>query len=128
MGKSEANGAPPLDTAEQMWEKLRPAVTDPARKRRQDPARPSSATSTASTSSSPRRRRSDWAATNCRTPASAASTARKALHGHLVRLLGPVQERRAELARDPDLVRYVLSDGTKRARLVMPRRSPARRT
>ena len=30
MGKSEANALLLSDTAEQMWEKLRPAVTDPA--------------------------------------------------------------------------------------------------
>ena len=119
MGKSEGNALLLSDTAEQMWEKLRPAVTDPARKRRQDPGTPELCNiyGIHTLVSSPET--VEWAARNCRTAGIGCIDCKKRLHGHLVELLGPVQSRRAELAKRPDLPRDVLSDGAKRAREVI---------
>jgi tryptophanyl-tRNA synthetase len=116
MGKSEGNALLLSDTPQEMWEKLRPAVTDPARKRRQDPGTPELCNVYGIHELVSSKETIAWAADGCRRATIGCIDCKKALHEHLVALLGPVQARRAELARDPDLVRDVLSDGAKRAR------------
>jgi tryptophanyl-tRNA synthetase len=119
MGKSEGNALLLSDSADQMWEKLRPSVTDPARKRKQDPGTPEvcnihgihELVSTQETLA--------WVRQGCRTAAIGCIECKKRLHGHLLELLGPVQQRRAEMARQEDLVSDVLSDGARRAREVV---------
>ena len=119
MGKSEGNALYLSDGADAMWEKLRPAMTDPARKRRQDPGTPENCNIyTIHEYVSPPETLA-WAAEGCRSASIGCVDCKKRLHGHLVDLLGPVQERRRELARDPSLVGDVLSDGTRRAREVI---------
>jgi tryptophanyl-tRNA synthetase len=102
-----------------MWEKIRPAVTDPARRRRQDPGTPEicNVYGIHELVSPPDVR--EWAANGCRTAGIGCIDCKKALHGHVVALLEPVQRRRAELAREPGLVEDVLSDGARRARAVI---------
>ena len=119
MGKSEGNALLLSDTADQMWEKLRPAVTDPARKRRTDPGTPELCNIYGIHELVSSRETIDRVAPACRTAAIGCIDCKKLLHGHLVELLGPVQQRRTELARDKNLVRDVLSDGTRRAREVI---------
>ena len=111
MGKSEGNALLLSDTPEEMWEKIRPAVTDPARKRRQDPGTPEicNVYGLHELVSPPAVR--EWAAQGCRTAGIGCIECKKALHQHVVALLEPVQRRRAELAREPGLVEDVLSDG-----------------
>jgi tryptophanyl-tRNA synthetase len=119
MGKSEGNALLLSDDADAMWEKLRPAVTDPARKRRQDPGTPEMCNihgihelvSTPETL--------EWVRSGCRTAGIGCIECKRRLHGHLTTLLGPVQQRRAELAGQKDLVLDVLSDGARRARAVV---------
>ncbi len=116
MGKSEGNALLLSDTPEEMWEKLRPAVTDPARKRRTDPGTPEVCGIYGIHELVSSKETIEWAAHGCRTAGIGCIECKKALHGHVVELLGPVQARRAQLQRSPDLVADVLSDGTRRAR------------
>jgi tryptophanyl-tRNA synthetase len=116
MGKSEGNALLLSDTPEQMWDKLRPAVTDPARKRRTDPGTPELCPiyGIHELVSSPETLA--WAANGCRTAGIGCIECKQRLHGHLKDLLGPVQEKRARLAAEKGLVDDVLSDGARRAR------------
>jgi tryptophanyl-tRNA synthetase len=116
MGKSEGNALLLSDDADEMWKKLRPAVTDPARKRREDPGTPELCNIYGIHELVSSKETIARVADGCRTAKIGCIDCKKALHGHLVELLGPVQAKRAELARTPDLVRDVLSDGAKRAR------------
>jgi len=116
MGKSEGNALYLSDGADAMWEKLRPAMTDPARKRRQDPGTPENCNIYTIHEYVSPPETLVWAAEGCRAAGIGCVDCKKRLHGHLLELLGPVQERRRELARDPALVGDVLSDGTRRAR------------
>jgi tryptophanyl-tRNA synthetase len=121
MGKSEAEGNALYltDDDARMWEALRPAVTDPARRLRTDPGTPEicNVYQIHALVSPP----ADVlaVATGCRTAGIGCIDCKKVLHRHVTALLGPVRERRAALARDPDLVRDVLSDGARRARAVI---------
>jgi tryptophanyl-tRNA synthetase len=119
MGKSEGNALLLADTADQMWEKLRPAVTDPARKRKQDPGTPEICNIYGIHELVSPKETQEWAAQGCRTAAIGCIECKKRLHGHLVEMMGPVQQRRAELAAQKDLVNDVLSDGARRARAVV---------
>jgi tryptophanyl-tRNA synthetase len=121
MGKSEAEGNALFltDSDAEMWDKLRPAVTDPARQRRTDPGTPEICNVYGiHTLVSPPE---DVAkvAQGCRTAGIGCIDCKKILHGHVVALLAPVRERRAELARQPGLAEDVLSDGARRARAVI---------
>jgi len=119
MGKSEGNALLLTDTPDQMWEKLKPAVTDPARKRRQDPGTPEICNIYGIHELVSPPETQEWAAQGCRTAGIGCIDCKKRLHGHLVELLGPVQRKRAELAAQKDLVEDVLSDGARRARAVV---------
>jgi len=119
MGKSDDNALLLSDTPEQMWDKLRPAVTDPARKRKQDPGTPEICNVFGIHELVSPKETQAWAAEGCRTAGIGCIDCKKRLHGHLVELLGPVQARRRDLARDPDLAFDVLSDGARRARAVI---------
>lgn len=119
MGKSEGNALLLSDTPDEMWEKLRPAVTDPARKRRQDPGTPEICNIYGIHQLVSSKETIEWSAHGCRTAGIGCIECKKRLHGHVVEVLGPVQQRRAALAAQKDLVADVLSDGTKRARAVI---------
>jgi tryptophanyl-tRNA synthetase len=119
MGKSEGNSLLLSDGPDEMWEKLRPAVTDPARKRRQDPGTPELCNIYGMHVLVSSKETQEWSAHGCRTAGIGCIECKKRLHGHLVDLLGPVQRRRQELAKDPDLPRDVLADGARRARAVI---------
>ena len=121
MGKSEGqdNALFLTDSDAEMWEKLRPAVTDPARQRRTDPGTPEICNVYGiHTLVSPPEVVS-WAAQGCRTAGIGCIECKRALHEHVVAMLGPVRERRAELARQADLANDVLADGARRARAVI---------
>jgi tryptophanyl-tRNA synthetase len=116
MGKSDGNALLLSDTPDEMWEKLRPAVTDPARKRRQDPGTPEICNVYGLHELVSSKETQEWAAHGCRTAGIGCIDCKKRLHVHVVELLGPVQERRAALARERGLAEDVLSDGARRAR------------
>jgi tryptophanyl-tRNA synthetase len=119
MGKSEGNALNLSDTPAEMWEKIRPAVTDPARKRRTDPGTPEICNVYALHEFVSPPETVARVATGCRTAAIGCIECKKEMHGHVVALLAPFQERRAALAGEKDFARDVLSDGARRARAVI---------
>ena len=119
MGKSEGNTLNLDDSPDVAWEKLRVAVTDTNRVRRKDPGDPSKCNVfTLHTYLSSDDEVSE-VAEGCRTAGIGCFDCKKILHGNLVSLLAPFQERRRDLASRPGLVGDVLHQGGKRARAVI---------
>jgi tryptophanyl-tRNA synthetase len=119
MSKSLGNTVGLMDTAEEIWEKLRPAVTDPARQRKTDAGEPERcptiyqlhrAFSSADTvlEVEANCRGANWGCIECK----------KVLHAGMVAELAPIRERAAELEADPSRVIEALARGAVKARAV----------
>jgi tryptophanyl-tRNA synthetase len=115
MSKSMGNTIGLLEAPEVVWEKLRPAVTDPARVRRTDPGTPEvcniyhlhRAFSPPATV--------EEVAVNCSTAAWGCIDCKKTLFGAMDSELAPMRERAAELRAHPDAADEALAAGTARA-------------
>jgi tryptophanyl-tRNA synthetase len=115
MSKSYGNAVYLKDPPEVVREKIKPMITDPARKRRVDPGDPdicpvfdlhkafSSAESQA------------WAAQGCRTAGIGCLDCKGRLIDHLLHRLEEIHERRPHFAARPDDVWDILKQGSKRA-------------
>ena len=118
MSKSMGNTIGLLESPERVWEKLRPAVTDPARVRRTDPGTPEvcniyhlhQAFSDAPTV--------ERVAHNCRTAGWGCIECKRVLFESMERELAPVRARAAELAAAPDRVTEILEAGAARCRAI----------
>ncbi len=114
MSKSDGNGFAITAEPEEIWKVLKPAFTDPARKRRSDPGTPEICPiGQIHTMVSPR---ADVARIEegCRTAGIGCVDCKKILHGHVVEMLAPVRERNRKL-RDSD-INDALESGAARAR------------
>ena len=116
MSKSYGNAIMLSDSDEAIWEKVRPMVTDPARKRRTDPGNPDicpvydwhklfSPPETLA-----------WSNHGCRTAEIGCIECKRAMAGNLVKWIAPVRERRKTYEAKPGEVFEMLSEGSKRAR------------
>ena len=116
MSKSRGNTIGILDSPEEIWQKLRPAKTDPARVRRTDPGTPEicniyhlhryfSPPETVT-----------LVAENCRGAKWGCLDCKRVLADNMARTLAPIRERAADLAATPRLVDEVLGDGAAGAR------------
>ena len=118
MSKSYGNAIYLKDEPETVRQKLKPMLTDPARKRRTDPGDPDicpvfdlhKAFSPAETR--------EWAAAGCRTAGIGCLDCKAKLAEHLLERLAGVHARRPEFAKRPDTVWDVLIEGSKKAREV----------
>ena len=118
MSKSYGNAIYLKDTPEVVAQKLKPMVTDPARKRRTDPGNPDicpvfdlhKAFSPPETQA--------WAAHGCRTAGIGCLDCKAKLADHMLEKLAEIHARRPALAARPDTVWDVLVEGSKRARAV----------
>ncbi|MCC7053950.1 MAG: tryptophan--tRNA ligase [Gemmatimonadaceae bacterium] len=116
MSKSLGNTIGLLETREQIWDKLRPAMTDPARQRKSDPGTPEicniyslhKAFSDAGTQ--------DVVAENCRGAKWGCIECKKVLAEGMEEVLVPIRRRAAEIGATPSYVTDVLADGATRAR------------
>jgi len=117
MSKSIGNTIGLLETPEQVWDKLRPAVTDPARQRKTDAGEPlkcpviyplHKAFSPAATVAE--------VETKCRGAGWGCMDCKKVLHGHMMEELAPIRARAAELTARPVEVDELLREGGRRAR------------
>lgn len=111
MSKSRGNSIGILDSPDDIWSKLRPAKTDPARKRLQDPGNPDicnmydyhkhfSPPETVTT-----------VAANCRGAAWGCLDCKRVLADNMIATLTPIRDRAVELTAAPDRVDAVLRDG-----------------
>ena len=118
MSKSLGNTIDLLEPPESVWEKLRPAVTDPARVRRSDPGTPEvcniyhlhKAFSPPATV--------DHVAVQCRTAGWGCLDCKKVLHASMEHELAPIRTKAKELAADPKKIVKTLAAGAEHARVV----------
>ena len=118
MSKSLGNTVGVLDSPEEIWQKLRPAVTDPARITKKDPGNPDVCNVyTLHKYFSPpdtvvdvarKCRGAEWGCLDCK----------RVLADHLSAAVAPVRERAEALRADEGAVRAVLAAGAARARAV----------
>jgi tryptophanyl-tRNA synthetase len=118
MSKSYGNAIFLSDPAEVINEKIRPMVTDPARKRRSDPGNPDVCPvfDLHRIFTPPADR--EWAATGCRTAGIGCLDCKAKLLEHLQPALAPIRERRQAFAEKPDRIVDILREGSTRARQV----------
>ncbi len=115
MSKSLGNTIGLFESAEAIWEKLRPAKTDPARKTRKDPGTPEICNIyTLHRHLSPPDTVTH-VAEQCRTAGWGCLDCKRVLADNLVMALEPIQRRGAELRADPAAVDRVIADGADRA-------------
>jgi tryptophanyl-tRNA synthetase len=116
MGKTEGNTLGIAESPEERWTKLAVAVTDPARRTRQDPGTPERCGIYAMHELVSPPAQIAEVATGCRTAGMGCLDCKAVLHENINTVLTPIRVRRAELAAEADLVRDVLRDGAARAR------------
>jgi tryptophanyl-tRNA synthetase len=115
MSKSLGNTIGLLESPEQIWQKLRPAMTDPARKTKKDPGNPDvcniyalhkhfSPAATV-TEVAQKCRGAEWGCLDCK----------KVLADNLAQELAPVRARAATLTADPSIVDRALATGAAKA-------------
>ncbi len=119
MSKSLGNTIGLLDTPDEIWGKLRPAVTDPARVKKTDPGTPEQCRTVFELHKafSP----AETVATvdaNCRGALWGCVDCKKVLLEHMVAELTPIRTRAQELAANPALVDAALDAGAAKARVV----------
>lgn len=116
MSKSLGNTIGVTESPEEIWQKLRPAMTDPARKTRQDPGTPEVCNIYALHRHFSPPDVVEQVAINCRTAGWGCIDCKKVLAGHMSATLAPIRERALELAATPAKVTEVLGDGAATAR------------
>lgn len=116
MSKSLDNFIGIGEAPEAVWEKLRPAKTDEARKRRSDPGEPDRCNIYSYHKLVTPEAERDEIAAGCRGATIGCIDCKKIFHRHLMEVLGPIRERRRELALHPDDVRAALDEGARKAR------------
>jgi tryptophanyl-tRNA synthetase len=119
MGKSYGNAIYLADSAEETWQKIRTAITDPARVKRADPGSPEACEvvypyyqvfADAATTA--------LAAEECRTAARGCMDCKKILAEGVNETLRTLRERRQLFASDRAQVEAILAEGSERARAV----------
>lgn len=118
MSKSLGNTIGILEPPEEVWAKLRPAKTDPARVTRKDPGNPDVCNifslhkyfSPAATQ--------ELVAENCRGAKWGCIECKQVLADNLNAALAPIRARAAELRAHPETVTEILADGAHRARRI----------
>ncbi len=116
MSKSLGNTIGVAESPEAIWQKLRPAMTDPARKTRQDPGTPEVCNIYALHRHFSPPAVVEDVAVNCRTAGWGCIDCKKVLAANMTAALAPIRERTAELEARPDEVRAILGDGAATAR------------
>jgi len=121
MSKSLGNTIGLLESPESIWEKLRPAATDPARKTRKDPGNPDLCNVfTIHQGFSPPDVQAH-VAQQCRTAGWGCLDCKRVLADQMIAALTPIRERAAQLQADPGGVRTLLRAGAERARAIARR-------
>lgn len=115
MGKSDGNSINLADTAEETWEKIRVAPTDPQRIKRTDPGNPEHCAIFALHQHVSNGDQITWAREGCTTAGIGCLECKRALTTSINDMLGGFRERRLELLQQPNLVRDVLEDGKQQA-------------
>jgi tryptophanyl-tRNA synthetase len=118
MSKSLGNTIGLLESDDDIWQKLRPAATDPQRVRKSDPGRPEVCNIFQLHKAFSPEATVVEVDTNCRTAAWGCIDCKKVLHTHMVAELTPIRTRAQLLADEPSRVLDALADGARTARTI----------
>ncbi len=111
MSKSLGNTIAVTETPEEIWQKLRPAMTDPARKTKKDPGNPEICNIYALHRHFSPPETVELVAHNCRTASWGCLDCKKVLAENMAVTLAPLREKTIELSADPAKVTEILGDG-----------------
>lgn len=118
MSKSLGNTIGLLESPEAIWEKLRPAATDPARVTRKDPGTPELCNIYALHQYFSPPETVSEVADKCRTAGWGCLDCKRRLADAMIGTLAPIRARATELKRAPDAVDAALAQGAERARSI----------
>jgi tryptophanyl-tRNA synthetase len=111
MSKTKGNTIGILDSPEEIWQKLRPAKTDPARVTRKDPGRPEVCNIYDLHKYFSPPETVEEVAVNCRGARWGCLDCKRVLADNMAATLAPIRERAAALAGSPTRVDEILGDG-----------------
>jgi tryptophanyl-tRNA synthetase len=111
MSKSMNNYIALIEDEKTLWEKLRTAMTDPARKRRSDPGNPWICNIFALHRYFSSQEEVDYVEKGCKTAGIGCIECKKILFKNINEFMKPLREKKQSLDEDPDYVRAVLDDG-----------------
>jgi tryptophanyl-tRNA synthetase len=118
MSKSLGNTVELLEDPKSIWEKLKPAVTDPKRVRRTDPGTPEVCNIYHLHKAFSPPETVDHVAVQCRTAGWGCIDCKKVLHESMEKELVPIRARAAEIAANPAKMKKDLAAGAEHARAV----------
>jgi tryptophanyl-tRNA synthetase len=116
MSKSLGNTIGLLESPEAVWEKLRPAMTDPARKTKKDPGTPEICNIYALHQHFSTPEQVTMVAERCRTAGWGCLDCKRVLADNVIAAFAPFRERAAALTANPGRVREILAEGARKAR------------
>jgi tryptophanyl-tRNA synthetase len=116
MSKSLGNTIGLLETDDEIWSKVRVALTDPARKRREDPGNPNVCNVFSLHGHFSSESDVAWADEGCRTAGIGCVECKRRLADNVIAELQPIRERAAELKEKPEHVVEVLAAGAEHCR------------
>ncbi len=117
MSKSLGNTIGMLDSPDVIWQKLRPAMTDPARKTRKDPGNPDICNIYHIHKHFSTPEQVEMVAKNCRGALWGCLDCKRLLADNMIAAFAPIRERAATLKANPGRVREALAEGARRARI-----------
>jgi tryptophanyl-tRNA synthetase len=118
MSKSLGNTIGLIDSPEEIWQKLRPAKTDPARVTRKDPGNPDVCNIYQLHKYFSPPAMIATVAENCRGAKWGCLDCKRELADNMIRALAPIRERVLSLQERPELVDEILGDGAASARRI----------
>ncbi|MGE5189798.1 MAG: tryptophan--tRNA ligase [Gemmatimonadota bacterium] len=118
MSKSYGNAILLSDSAEEVWKKVKPMVTDPARVRRSDPGNPDICNVFSYHKIFSDQETIDRVDAGCRTAGIGCIECKKWMYERMETVLAPIREERKRIVESGVSVRDVLAEGTGRARTV----------
>jgi tryptophanyl-tRNA synthetase len=118
MSKSLGNTIGLLDSPEEIWQKLRPAKTDPARVTRRDPGNPEICNIYHLHKYFSPPETVELVARNCRGARWGCLDCKRVLADNMIATLAPIRERALRLQRDSERVEEILADGAATARRI----------
>ncbi|MEX2180062.1 MAG: tryptophan--tRNA ligase [Gemmatimonadaceae bacterium] len=118
MSKSLGNTVGLLETTDEIWEKLRPAATDPKRVKRSDPGTPEVCNIYHLHRAFSPEKTVEHVAVQCRTAGWGCLDCKKVLHESMEAELVPIRARAAHLRKNPSEVEDALATGTRKCQAI----------
>jgi tryptophanyl-tRNA synthetase len=121
MSKSYNNFISLSESDESIWGKVRPMVTDPARKRRENPGNPEICPVYDWHKLFSQKETLEWASEGCRTARIGCIECKRSMADNLIKWITPVRERRLHYQHEKKLVGQFIQEGSVQARIIAQR-------